>query len=103
MCAHRVMRTALDVIAFPQREQRENNPFPKEKQFSGLFFLDANIANALCFNMLLCCFLFRAIVFLLILFVVVVSVCRHDKNSYFIVVDGIYQTMFLRNTSRPLI
>lgn len=38
--------------AFPQREQRENNPFPKEKQFSGLFFLDANIANALCFNML---------------------------------------------------
>ena len=47
MCAHRVMRTALDVIAFPQREQRENNPFPNEKQFSGLFFLDANIANAL--------------------------------------------------------
>ncbi|MBO7439577.1 MAG: hypothetical protein J6U21_07855 [Bacteroidales bacterium] len=47
MCAHRVMRTALDVIAFPKREQRENNPFPNEKQFSGLFFLDANIANAL--------------------------------------------------------
>jgi len=42
------MRTALNRVAFfPQREQRENNPFPKEKQFSGLFFLDANIANAL--------------------------------------------------------
>ena len=41
------MRTALSRVAFPQREQRENNPFPKEKQFSGLFFLDANIANAL--------------------------------------------------------
>jgi hypothetical protein len=41
------MRTALTVIAFPKREQRENNPFPNEKQFSGLFFLDANIANAL--------------------------------------------------------
>ena len=47
MCAHRVMRTALVIGAFPQREQRENNPFPNEKQFSGLFFLDANIANAL--------------------------------------------------------
>jgi hypothetical protein len=41
------MRTALSRVAFPQREQRENNPFPNEKQFSGLFFLDANIANAL--------------------------------------------------------
>ena len=41
------MRTALNRVAFPQREQRENNPFPNEKQFSGLFFLDANIANAL--------------------------------------------------------
>jgi hypothetical protein len=41
------MRTASNRVAFPQREQRENNPFPKEKQFSGLFFLDANIANAL--------------------------------------------------------
>jgi hypothetical protein len=42
-----VRRTALNCEAFPKREQRENNPFPKEKQFSGLFFLDANIANAL--------------------------------------------------------
>ena len=38
---------SIGAIAFPKREQRENNPFPKEKQFSGLFFLDANIANAL--------------------------------------------------------
>ena len=38
---------SIGAIAFPKREQRENNPFPNEKQFSGLFFLDANIANAL--------------------------------------------------------
>ena len=27
-----VRRTALNCEAFPKREQRENNPFPKEKQ-----------------------------------------------------------------------
>gem|GEM_PF-6958805 len=53
MCAHRVMRTALSYVLFPQSGTRENYPFPLEKQFSGLFFLDANIANALFFNMLI--------------------------------------------------
>jgi len=51
---------------FPTTGTRENNPFPKEKQFSGLFFLDANIANALCFNILKYLCLFRKKLLLLV-------------------------------------
>ena len=48
MCAHRVMRTALNYV---KRFLNGNNAkiirFRKENSFSGFFFLDANIANAL--------------------------------------------------------
>ena len=66
ICVRTYTAHSIGYGVFPITGTRENNPFPKEKQFSGLFFLDANIANALCFNILKYLCLFRKKLLLLV-------------------------------------